>query len=446
MATNDPKSRLTEGNLNPPYSAPNGVNEQQGSMPTSGVRPGAGPVTEPRPDESAGEKIGRFFRKAMDRIAGHDDEEWRRQNEERSRAGLSAWQSGRSGVRDRSQSDWSDLGRSRDDRNQSYRAGPSGDTAGSYERLQGGQQGTTGRPYGQPSFTGSDQDRASYTDPAPRSGEQGRYGQGASYGQGYGESSYGQGQSAYENRDRQTLGQRALGRSPGEGGGLPEISDRQIGTDRGFEGGYGRDDQHRWGARSTQSGAAGMSASYAGSGASFRPGRGEEQAGDWSETARDRDRGQGRRFWQREPLSARDVMTRNPKTVTRQTSIREAAVVMRDENCGVVPVVDGAGRLEGILTDRDIVVRGLIDESTLRRIQDVMTDDVSAVTEDEPLTSVLDLMGRKQIRRVPVVDRNDRLLGIISMADIANRADYDEDLQDAFERISSRRSFWSLFS
>jgi CBS domain-containing protein len=283
-------------------------------------------------------------------------------------------------------------------------------------------------------------------------GEKGAsYGQGygdkgASYGQGYGESSYGQGQSAYENRDRQTLGRRALGRSPGEGGGLPEISDRQIGTDRGFEGGYGRDDQNRWGARSSQSGASGMSPSYAGSGASFGFGRGEEQAGDWSETARDRDRGQGRRFWQREPLSARDVMTRTPKTVTRQTSIREAAVVMRDENCGVVPVVDAAGRLEGILTDRDIVVRGLIDENTLRRIEDVMTDDVSAVTEDEPLTSVLDLMGRKQIRRVPVVDRNDRLLGIISMADIANRADYDEDLQDAFERISSRRSFWSLFS
>ncbi|MGZ6140886.1 MAG: CBS domain-containing protein, partial [Myxococcaceae bacterium] len=164
------------------------------------------------------------------------------------------------------------------------------------------------------------------------------------------------------------------------------------------------------------------------------------------ETSRDRDQGQGRRFWQREPLSARDVMTRKPKTVTRQTSIREAALVMRDENCGVVPVVDSAGRLEGILTDRDIVVRGLIDEGTLRRIEDVMTDDVSAVTEDEPLTSVLDLMGRKQIRRVPVVDRDDRLLGIISMADIANRADYDEDLQDAFERISSRRSFWSLFS
>ena len=218
-----------------------------------------------------------------------------------------------------------------------------------------------------------------------------------------------------------------------------------MGGDRAFEGGHGRDDQSRdlrsraqgaarrdW--RGQERGTTGMSAAYGGS------------AGEWSETARDRDEGQGRRFWQREPLAARDVMTRNPRTVTPQSACREAAVIMRDENCGVVPVVDGAGRLEGILTDRDIVVRGLVNEGDLLRIEEVMTDDVSAVTEDEPLTSVLDLMGRKQIRRVPVVDRSDRLLGIISMADIANRADYDEDLQDAFERISSRRSFWSLFS
>jgi len=190
-----------------------------------------------------------------------------------------------------------------------------------------------------------------------------------------------------------------------------------------------------------------MSTGYGSSGASFGFGRDEDRLGDWGEIARDRDRGQGRRFWQREPLAARDVMTRNPRTVTRQSAHREAAAIMRDENCGVVPVVDAAGRLEGILTDRDIVVRGVAHDRALDlRIEDVMTDDVSAVTEDEPLTSVLDLMGRRQIRRVPVVDRDDRLLGIISMADIANRADYDEDLQDAFERISSRRSFWSLFS
>jgi CBS domain-containing protein len=255
---------------------------------------------------------------------------------------------------------------------------------------------------------------------------------------------------------------------PGESSGVGGERARP-GIQRGLEGDLGREEWNRddwnrgdWNRRdenrgdwprgrqgdpSAQSGASGMSRGYAGSGASFGFWRDEARIRDRGEVARDRDSGQGRRFWQREPLAARDVMTRNPKTVTRQSAIREAAIVMRDENCGVVPVVDGAGRLEGILTDRDIVVRGVSHESFVQlRIEQVMTDDVSAVTEDEPLTSVLDLMGRKQIRRVPVVDRDDRLLGIISMADIANRADYDEDLQDAFERISSRRSFWSLFS
>jgi len=52
-------------------------------------------------------------------------------------------------------------------------------------------------------------------------------------------------------------------------------------------------------------------------------------------------------------------------------------------------------------------------------------------------------MGTKQIRRIPVVDRDDRLIGIISMGDIANRADYDEELQSAFEKVSGKRSFWS---
>jgi CBS domain-containing protein len=436
MATNDPKSRLTENNLNSPYTSPNGVTESQGATPgemisgsTGSSAPVGGEVSpgELRPEESPGEKIGRFFRRAMERIAGRDDDSWRRENDrdrrerevqERSRAGETSWQVGRS-HREHGRSEWSDLGRPGDDRSQSYRAGAAGDTAGSYERLQSSQQASV------PSFGQSwdERDQRSF----------GFTGDGTSHGQ-----------SA--SGDRQTSGQGARGRNPGEGGGIPEVPGRRMGSDRAFEGGYGRDDQFRdvryraqgaarrdW--RGQERGATGMGL-----------GRDDLRAGEWGETARDRDEGQGRRFWQREPLAARDVMTRNPRTVTPQSSYREAAVIMRDENCGVVPVVDGAGRLEGILTDRDIVVRGLVSEGVLRRIEDMMTDDVSAVTEDEPLTSVLDLMGRKQIRRVPVVDRSDRLLGIISMADIANRADYDEDLQDAFERISSRRSFWSLFS
>jgi CBS domain-containing protein len=157
------------------------------------------------------------------------------------------------------------------------------------------------------------------------------------------------------------------------------------------------------------------------------------------------DIGARRSRWQREPLAARDIMTRNVKGVMRDTTLREAAQVMKDENCGIVPVVDQNMRLLGVLTDRDIVMRTLRDDRPLGqvRVSEVMTDEVECVTADERLTDVIDLMGHRQIRRVPVVDREDRLVGIISMGDIATRADYDEDLQDSLERISSRRSFWS---
>ena len=351
MATKDPNSRLPRGNAGSPdrspYVSPNGAVEQPPAARMSPASPGSGSNLGPRHEETAGEKIGRFFRRAMDRLSSRDDE-WRlgnernrhdRDTEERYREGDPSWQYGRSALRDRGQGEQRGLGRSRDDRNLNYRAEPSRDTAPEVQA---------------PSWRGPANQRAG-----------------------------------------ETLGQQALGHSPSDTDGLAGMP-LEIGEDRGFD--------------------------------------------------QDRDRGQGRRFWQREPLAARDVMTRMPKAVTRGSPLREAAVIMRDENCGVVPVVDSEGRLQGILTDRDIVVRGLVGETGQLSIEEVMTDDVSAVTEDEPLTSVLDLMGRKQVRRVPVVDRNDRLLGIISMADIANRADYDEDLQDAFERISSRRSFWSLFS
>jgi CBS domain-containing protein len=152
----------------------------------------------------------------------------------------------------------------------------------------------------------------------------------------------------------------------------------------------------------------------------------------------------GRR-WQREPLTARELMTRNIKTVRRDSPLREVAQLMKDEDCGVVPIVDERGTLVGLVTDRDLVIRAFTGAKSpdSLRAGDVMTDDVQAVTLDENIHSVIELMGRRQVRRVPVVDRDDRLMGIISMGDIANRADYDEELQEALDRVSARRSFWN---
>ncbi len=155
---------------------------------------------------------------------------------------------------------------------------------------------------------------------------------------------------------------------------------------------------------------------------------------------------QGRRGrWKREPLTAREIMTRHVKSARLDSSLRDVARIMKDEDCGIVPVVDERGRLRGVLTDRDLVIRTLAEgrppDTLLAR--DVMTDDVEAVTQDEDIHSIIALLGRRQVRRVPVVERDDRLVGIISMADIATRADYDEELQEALDRISARRSFWS---
>ncbi|HEX8441359.1 CBS domain-containing protein [Archangium sp.] len=168
-------------------------------------------------------------------------------------------------------------------------------------------------------------------------------------------------------------------------------------------------------------------------------------AGTVSRESRPRtEQGRGGR-WKREPLNAREIMTRHVKSARVDSSLRDVARIMKDEDCGIVPVVDERGRLRGLLTDRDLVIRTLAEgrppDTLLAR--DVMTDDVEAVTPDEDIHGIIALMGRRQVRRIPVVERDDRLVGIISMADIATRADYDEELQEALDRISARRSFWS---
>jgi CBS domain-containing protein len=189
--------------------------------------------------------------------------------------------------------------------------------------------------------------------------------------------------------------------------------------------------------------------------ATSQPARGEGRYGDYRGEHRYQTRDEGRepyrfdedrrRRWQKEPLTARDIMTRGVKAVRPDHNLQDAAQVMKDENCGIVPVVDETMRLLGVLTDRDIVIRAAKDDRTPSqvRVSEIMTHEVVCVTGEENLIEVIELMGDHQVRRMPVVDRDDKLIGIVSMGDVANRADYDEELQDALEKISARRSFWN---
>lgn len=119
----------------------------------------------------------------------------------------------------------------------------------------------------------------------------------------------------------------------------------------------------------------------------------------------------------------RDVMTANPECVTEQDSVRDAARIMQKSDTGVVPVVDGK-KIIGLITDRDIVVRLVADGKDLTNasVRDVMTKNVRSVRDNAGVSEVLDLMSNVQVRRVPVVNVNDELVGIVSMRDLANEA------------------------
>ena len=117
-------------------------------------------------------------------------------------------------------------------------------------------------------------------------------------------------------------------------------------------------------------------------------------------------------------MHIRDVMTPNPRTLTPNDTIQNAAQVMRDEDTGVVPVVDN-GRAVGMVTDRDIVVRAVADGSAPSRpIREIVTSAVISATPDMSTREAAQLMSEHQIRRLPVVE-NERLVGIVSLGDIA---------------------------
>lgn len=136
---------------------------------------------------------------------------------------------------------------------------------------------------------------------------------------------------------------------------------------------------------------------------------------------------------------ARDIMTANPRVVTPNDSIQRAAEIMRDSDVGVVPVVDDQGsmRLAGLVTDRDIAVRVVAEGRNTGdiRLSDVMSSGISTVGPDDGVDSVMELMKREQVRRVPVCE-GDRLVGIIAQADIATDQGSDKKTGDVVEKIS----------
>lgn len=134
-----------------------------------------------------------------------------------------------------------------------------------------------------------------------------------------------------------------------------------------------------------------------------------------------------------------DVMTRGVRSLAPQDSVVLAAQAMDELNVGVIPVCEG-DKVVGMVTDRDIVVRGVAQKSDTRamKLVDVMSTDVRCAHEEDDIDEVLSQMAQTQIRRMPVLDRDEQLVGIVSLGDIAAKDPEDEqDIALSLGDISS---------
>lgn len=137
-------------------------------------------------------------------------------------------------------------------------------------------------------------------------------------------------------------------------------------------------------------------------------------------------------------MTCSELMTKDPKTCAATDFVQQAAQLMKSEDVGPIPIVGDNGKLEGIITDRDIVLKVVAEgrDPKTTKLADVMTTDVITCAADCDIEETLNLMEDNQVRRIPVVDASGRLVGIISQADIATRLDDSEKTAELVEDIS----------
>ena len=134
-------------------------------------------------------------------------------------------------------------------------------------------------------------------------------------------------------------------------------------------------------------------------------------------------------------MKVSEVMTRDVQTIRPDQRVQEAASFMLSADAGSIPVTDG-DRLIGMITDRDIAVRGVAKGyGPDTPVRELMTDDIICVREDDDVDDVASKMSEAQVRRLPVIDDQERLCGIVSLGDLSR--DADEDIaSEALEGVS----------
>ena len=137
-------------------------------------------------------------------------------------------------------------------------------------------------------------------------------------------------------------------------------------------------------------------------------------------------------------MKARDIMTQNPRCVTPETPVQEAARLMKSEDTGVLPVVDAESsrRLVGVITDRDIAIRVVADGMSSAQVRDAMSTNPKSCRPDDTVKEVLQAMSESQVRRIPIVDDGGAVVGIVSQADVVLEASDSGRVEKTIEKIS----------
>ncbi len=137
-------------------------------------------------------------------------------------------------------------------------------------------------------------------------------------------------------------------------------------------------------------------------------------------------------------MKLKDIMTKDVIAVSRDTSVFDTAQIMKDKNIGAVPICTDDMDVEGIITDRDIVLRVVCagKDPKKTRCGEVMTDRLTVGKTDMEVESALKLMGDVQVRRLPVVE-DGKLVGFVSLGDMAVNSRFDSGAEEALSEISS---------
>ena len=134
-----------------------------------------------------------------------------------------------------------------------------------------------------------------------------------------------------------------------------------------------------------------------------------------------------------------EIMTKDPVSLSPGDTAQQAAQLMKSNHIGPIPVVDGERKLVGIVTDRDLAIKVVAEGRSAQdtKVSDVMSSKLFTCGPNDDVEKAIETMEEHQVRRIPVVDDQNRLLGIVAQADVATRSGQTKRLGKAVEGISS---------